>query len=75
MANAVEWLRQHNFEVHDKSATVRNVEPMQSWVKVGRAGERFWCQVLSESNGMLTVVVDNRLIGGHGIKYGDRLKV
>ena len=76
MASAAERLWQHTFEVRDKSATARSVEPMKSWVKVGRAGERFWCKVQSESsNGMLTVVVDNHLRGNHGIEYGDRLTI
>ena len=76
MASAAERVWQHTFEVCDKSAaTVRDVVPMQSWVKVGRAGERFWCKVLSASNGMFTVAVDNHLVGSHGINYGDSLTV
>ena len=75
MVSAVERLTQHDFEVRDTSTTVPNVVPMQSWVKVGRAGERFWCKVQSESNEMLTVVVDNHLHGNHGFKYGDMLNI
>ena len=48
---------------------------MRSWVKVERGGERFWCKVQSEDNGVLTVVVDNDLVGSHGIRRGDRLAV
>jgi len=48
---------------------------MRCWVKVERGGERFWCEVQSEDNGTLTVVVDNDLVGSHGIRRGDRLNV
>ena len=75
MLSAVERLRQHAFEVRDKSTTVPKVEPMRSWVKVGRAGERFWCKVQTVSNENLIVVVDNHLTGKHGLSYGDQLTV
>ena len=71
--SAAERLRQHTFELRGESTKVGKVEPSESWVKVGRDGERFWCKVESDENGTLTVVVDNILVGMHGIRHGDRL--
>ena len=51
--------------------------PGHSWVKVGRCGERFWCKVhaVDASAGVLSVTVDNELVGDHGFGLGSRLEV
>ena len=51
--------------------------PGHSWVKVGRSGERFWCKVhaVDAGAGVLSVTVDNELVGEHGFGLGSRLEV
>ena len=56
-------------------ARLDKLVPGQSWVKVEYGGERFWCSVHEAGDGTVTVVVDNDLIGNHGIRRGDRLVI
>lgn len=59
---AVERLRQHTFEVCDKSVQRPNVQDGML-IKVGIRGERFWCKVKRvRRDGALVAIVDNDLI-------------
>ena len=69
-----------HFEVRcggEADVDLAKLVPEHSWVKVGRSGERFWCVVnaVDTSAGVLSVTVDNRLIGDHGFDLGSRLEV
>ena len=62
MASAAERLRQHTFEVRNKSVK-QPVVYAGTLIKVGTQGERFWCKVkLVRWDGALLVTVDNDLI-------------
>ena len=62
MASAAERLRQHTFEVRNKSVK-QPVVYAGTLIKVGTQGERFWCKVKwVRWDGALVVTVDNDLI-------------
>ena len=68
-----------HFEMRGGEACVElsKLVPEHSWVKVGMRGERFWCKVqaIDASSGLLSVTVDNELVGDHGFGLGSRLEV
>ena len=69
-----------HFEVRcggEADVDLAKLVPEHSWVKVGRSGERFWCKVhaVDASAGVLSVAVDNVLVGDHGLGLGSRLAV
>ena len=72
--SAVEQLRQHTFEVRDKSRGRPRVG-VGTLIKVGIRGERFWCKVRGvRQDGSLVCVVDNDLIKSPW-KCGDEIVV
>ena len=69
-----------HFEVRgggEAHADLSKLVPEHSWVKVGRSGERFWCKVhaVDAGAGVLSVAVDNELVGNNGFCIGSRLEV
>ena len=74
MTSAVEHLRQHTFELRDKSSGRPSVNA-GSLIKVGIRGERFWCKVQRvRDDGALVAIVDNDLIRSPW-KCGDEIVV
>ena len=74
MTSAVEHLRQHTFELRDKSSGRPSVNA-GFLIKVGIRGERFWCKVQRvRDDGALVAVVDNDLIRSPW-KCGDEIVV
>ena len=72
--SAIERLRTHTFEVHDKNRKRPNAEP-GVLIKVGVRGERFWCKVKGvRRDGALLAVVDNDLLKSQW-KAGDEIVV
>jgi hypothetical protein len=72
--SAVEQLRQHTFQVRDKSRGRPSVD-VGTLIKVGIRGERFWCRVRRvRQDGSLVCVVDNDLIKSPW-KCGDEIVV
>ena len=74
MTSAVERLRQHTFELRDRSSGRPSVNAGMV-IKVGIRGERFWCRVQRvREDGALIAVVDNDLIRSPW-KCGDEIVV
>ena len=74
MASEIDHIRQHTFEVRDKSSKRPRVA-VGMLIKVGVRRERFWCKVQRvRDDGALVAVVDNELLRSPW-KCGDEIVV